>query len=412
MRNVPHIFSDRSDLAALEADQPDLVRGLKQIQIGKTEFRGTVHFCGLALVNQDSACVFVPRQSLTTDENRNLEVAKLTMRTLSRYGRDMTDRAGIASLAEGRSGLLATIEELASDFVQYGVYSERMRYSAKNSGKPSWSRTIVREQALIDSNGNIVYPNIRTTRSVDSHDALLARVQVAILTEIVSKHGWWLNKLTSREEKLKQYDLPNISRFLWARYLRLLLPQLYAVRAINLASLLIAYLDDNRGRTTGEFLFGVEDFHTIWEYMLRSVLSGVEHGWNARLPRPAYLRNNGEMDFQERGMQTDIVLRDGNALRIVDAKYYDAVGIGSTPSWPDIVKQFFYDLAMRSVVEKEEVTGCFVFPSLESTAGVYSKIEMRHRNSSLASDFPAIECRYLSVVDVMRAYVEGKKLVL
>ena len=409
---VPHIFSDRSDLTALETHQPDLVRGLKQLQIGKTDSRGTVHFCGLTRFDQDSACVFIPRQSKTEDENRNRDVAKLTMRTLSRYGREKVARSGIASLAEGQTGMLATIVELASDFVQYGIYSERTRYNTRNSGKPSWVRTIVREQAFVNPDGSVVYPNIRTTHVIDSHDALLTRVQVAILLEIASIHGWWLDELTGREEKLKQYASPNISRFLWARHLRLLLPQLYAARTINLANLLIGYLKDSRGRTTGKFLFGVEDFHTIWEHMLRSVLSGVEHGWNARLPRPAYIRRCGEVEIQERGMQTDIVLREGNILRIVDAKYYDAIGIGSTPTWPDIVKQFFYDLSLRSVANKEEVSGCFVFPSLEDNAGVYSKIEMRHRDLSSASDFPVIECHYLSIAAVMKAYVEGNEIVL
>ena len=409
---VPHIFLDRSNLTALEADQPDLVQGLKQLLIGKTDSRETVHFCGLAWVDQDSACMFIPRQSLTADETRNREIAKLTMQTLSRYGREMAERSGIAPLAEGQTGLLATIKELASDFLQYGIYSERMRYHTRDSGKPSWLRTVIREQAFVDPNGSVVYPNIRTTRSIDSHDTLLARVQVAILIEIASIHGWWLDGLTGREEKLKQYAPPNITRFLWARYLKLLLPQLYAVRALNLANLLIAYLEDSRGRRPGKFLFGVEDFHTIWEHMLRSILSGVDPGWNKRLPRPAYIRRSGEIDIQERGMQTDIVLRDGNMLRIADAKYYDAIGIGSTPAWPDIVKQFFYDLAVRSVVEEEEVSGCFVFPSLEDNVGVYSKIEMRHRDLSSVSDFPAIECHYLSIAEVMRAYVAGKNIAL
>ena len=409
---LPHIFSDRTNLTTLETHKPDLVQGLKQLQIGKTDSRGTVHFCGLTIVDQESACMFIPRQSLTADENRNQEVAKLTMRTLSRYGHEKEERSGIASLAEGQTGLLATIVELASDFVQYGIYSERSRYNTRNSGKPSWMRTIVREQAFVDPDGSVVYPNIRTTHSVDSHDALLTRVQVAVLLEIALIHGWWLDELTGREEKLKQYASPNISRFLWAQHLRLVLPQLYAARTINLAKLLIAYLEDSRGRTTGKFLFGIEDFHTVWEHMLRSVLSGVERGWNKRLPRPVYIRHSGKVDTQERGMQTDIVLRDGNTITIVDAKYYDAISIGTTPAWPDIVKQFFYDLAVQSVVEKEEVSGCFVFPSLENSSGVYSKIELRHRDSSLASGFPVVKCHYLSIAEVMRAYVEGKKIIL
>lgn len=408
----PHILQDRWNIAALEHDNPALAQELGRCKIGKKAGRSSVHFCGLAWAKHDSAFVFLPRKSLVDDEIENIETARLTMRALARYGQDMTDRIGVASGTEGDTGLLAIITELAKDFVQYGIFSERMRHSARNSGKPLWARTVVRETAFLGPDGTVVYPNIQTVRSKDSHDSLLARVQASVLLEIVRQHGWWLDGLAGREEELAQYNPPSLPRTLWVRHLKLLLPELYAVRAISLATTLISYLENNRERRDGEFHFGVEDFHFVWEYMLRQVLIGVESGWNSRLPRPAYERRNGGFDVQDRGLQTDIVLRDDFGLRIVDAKYYEATTVANSPAIPDILKQFFYEIAVTSVASGEEVGGCFVFPSLPHEAGTFTRILMRHRDGSAVATFPQVECHYMSTSTVMRAFVEGRKLTL
>jgi hypothetical protein len=413
LNTFPLIFQDRSSLSGLERDYPDVIKKLREFRLGKTGTKGTVHFCGLAWADNDTACVFAPRRSLSNDTAKNQALAKLTMRTLARYSRDMSDRLGVQEFGEGNTALLAVISELVADFVKYGIHAERVRYRTRNNGKPEWARTVIREMAMIGTDGNIVYPNIRTIRSVDSNDTLLAKVQAEILTEITLRHSWWLDGLKGREVQLKQYSSPETPRFLWAQHLRSLLPELFATRAINLTQMLIAYLDETKGRGDGDFLFGVEDFHTIWEHMLRKVLQGVDVGWNARLPRPAYVHTTtGKLDVQARGMQTDIVLRDANGLRVVDAKYYDALGPNSTPSWPDIVKQLFYDIALRSVASGESVSGCFVFPAPDGGGGKYSSVEMRHRNGTKAVEFPEINCYYISIMEVMSAYVGGRRITL
>lgn len=409
---LPHILEDRHPISLLERENPELLRRLASCKLGKTDNRLSIHFCGLAWVDHETAFVFLPRQSLSASAPENIATAQLTMRTLARFGQEMIDRTGIAADEEGQTGLLATIVELADDFVRYGVFAERMRHATRNTGKPHWARTIVREQAFMGANGSVAYPTIRTSRSRDSHDSLLARVQATVMLEIASSHGWWLEGIQERINELRGYDVPSLPRFMWPKRLRLLLPELYDVRVINLVNMLIAYLENDRNRVAGEVFFGVENFHTVWEYMLRRTLVGVEPDWNSRLPRPAYKRRDGLKEVQERGLQTDIVLRDESGLRIVDAKYYDATSIGNSPGILDIIKQFFYEIAVSSITADESVNGCFVFPALKEEDGPFLRVEMYHRDGSSAASFPNIECHYMNIRAVMTAFVLGKKIAL
>ncbi|MBJ6371791.1 LlaJI family restriction endonuclease [Sedimentitalea arenosa] len=413
MSAAPHILQDRTDFSQIADEHPELASELRSTRIGVKAGRSALQFCGLAGVSEERSFVFLPRKSYTGIAERDLITARLTMRALARFGRDMTDRLGVATGGEGDTGRLAVVADLAKDFLLYGIFSERSRHRSRTSGKPDWPRTVIREQSYVGSDGSVVYEDIRTTRTKDSHDSLLAQIQAAVLLEIARQHGWWIDGLIGRQDELKRYSQPRLPRTLWATHLRLLLPELYASRAIFLANGLISYLVNDSATRAGETYYGVEDFHTVWEHMLRQVLRGVEAGWNSRLPRPAYRRNDGGLSVQDRGLQTDIVLRDSSGtLHVVDAKYYDATYLGNAPGLPDIIKQFFYDIALSSVASGEAVKGCFVFPSRMGETAIFTTVEMYHRDGSIASGFPSIECHYLDMVSVLRAYTEGQKIAL
>ena len=409
----PHILQDRCSIAKLRYRNPELAQGLNRPQFGIKGGHETIQFCGMAHVEHDMSFVFLPRKAIVEDENENLVTAQLTMRTLARFGREIAARTGIAHGGDGETGLLAIIAELARDFIDHGVYSERIRFPSRNSGKPQWIKTVVRETAFIDADDNVVYPQIRTTRSQDSHENLLARVQASVLREIATHHAWWIEGLAARMDELRQFAAPSISRITWAQHLRLILPRLFASRAVRLATALIDYLERGSGRREGDVYFGVRDFHVVWEYMLRRVLKGVQPNWNSQLPRPGYHKRDGGIDVQSRGLRMDIVLKDSdNNLCVVDAKYYDADTVENAPGIPDLVKQFFYEIALKSVAKENVITGCFVFPCSTDNRGNYTSIRMHFRDNTLASHFPKIDCRYMSVSSVMRAFVEGRKIAL
>ena len=411
MPNDPRILQDRLPVKQLEEEFPHLVTELRRQDQGKTLHKQTVHFCGLACTSANESYVFLPRKARQNSALGDKRVAKKTMQVLARYGRETRDRTGLATSDDGDVGLISNIQDLADDFRLYGVFAERVRYATKNSGKSNWPRTVARELAMISDNGNIVYPNIRTSRTLNAHDSILASLQVAVLLELAEYHGWWLEGLQGREAELKTYPTPNFPRMLWSHKLRALLPNLFARRAIALTQSLISYLEEDPRQNDGIKLYGVEDFHTIWERMLREVILGVEQGWNHRLPKPAFTRaDSGQLLIQERGMQTDIVIRDGTTLKVLDAKYYDATTLSNSPSWPDIVKQLFYHVALASATDEDVRTGSFIFPSNNNGEGPFSRISVVDQNRDQAAGFPTINCVYLDIVGVMDAYITGAKI--
>jgi len=411
MPDEPRVLQDRVAVQYLEERYQKLTSELRRQDQGKTLQKETVHFCGLACTSSSESYVFAPRKTLGDSATENQRIARTTMRVLAKYGQDTRDRKGLSSAEDGNVGLISTVQDLADDFRRYGVFAERVRYATKNSGKANWPRTAARELAMVSGNGNIVYPNIRTSRTLNAHESVLARVQVAVLLEIAEHHGWWLDGLQGREAELKAYASPDFPRLLWPQKLRSLLPNLFAQRAIRLAHSLISYLDEDPRQNDGITMYGIDDFHAVWERMLREVLPGVEGGWNSRLPKPAFRQaSNGQLLVQERGMQTDIVIRDGTTLKVLDAKYYDATSLSNSPGWPDIVKQLFYHLALNSVTDDEVQTGSFVFPSQNHGEGPFTQVSIVGRDQAPVDGFPSINCIYLSAVEVMEAYLGKRKI--
>jgi len=412
MKTVSPIFlQDRTDLAQVALEYPDFVSDLSQSHFDILKGRPMLQFCGIVSIGDTQSFVVLPRKSFTGVPHQDLDTARLTMRVLTRFGRDMKDRLGASSGDSDVTSRLSLSHEIAVDFIQYGIFHQRTLRRARSSGKPNWINTISKETALFSADGTIVYPEIRTTRSRDSHDSLLTQVQVAVLLEISRLHGWWIDGLSGREDELSRFNLPHLARELWSTHLRLLLPELYASRAVTLANSLIAYLSNTSATSPGLNYYGIDDFHVVWEHMLRNVLRGVEAGWNSRLPRPAYFYADGSFAVQERGLQTDIVLRTASGdLYIIDAKYYDASAIGQVPGSSDIIKQLFYDLAVSSVTADLGVRNCFLFPSSRNESPTFTSIKMLHRDGSSASTFPIIDCFYLDIIEVMQAFSTGRKI--
>jgi hypothetical protein len=110
-------------------------------------------------------------------------------------------------------------------------------------------------------------------------------------------------------------------------------------------------------------------------------------------------------------MLTDTVLNTPVGYIIVDAKYYSATSATTVPGWPDIAKQMFYEMALRSVIGEEAcIRNYFVFPAPSLDATRYSRIEVRAKaDDATVAAFPQVECHYMPIDDVMSAYVERRR---
>lgn len=401
------IYHDRMAVALLKEKDESILNAFQKWRIGKVDSKERIHFCGLVRLQGGRTAVFLPRHL----DSSSTDSAKLTMEVLSRFGKDSLNRDFISDGDHGNSGVLAVIAKLATDFRQNGLFVERQRIQSRNSGKPDWKRTVVREQVISSPEFGDIYQNISTTKAVDSADTFIARVQAVVMTEIIDTHGWWLDGIKSRRSEFRWIPPPHQPRKLWPLLLVAALPRLYSKRSIFLATFLAHYLRETRESTIGDLVAGVEDFHTIWEVMLRRTLKHVENDWNERLPRAVYTPHLNDIRYApEKRMLTDIILQTTTGFTIVDAKYYDANSETTVPGWPDIAKQMLYETALRSVVgEMTPIKNCFAFPARTNAGGPYKSIEMRNTtNQEALHSFPSIECHYISIINVMRAYKEGR----
>ncbi len=408
---VLRIFEDRIPVNQLADSNPDVLEMLVGQDLGKTGVNHKIQYCGLAVDQSGVGSVFLPLKAYSGDREADLDTAKLTMKVLAKYGRDRPERVGADSEAGDTTSLLGLIVSLVQDYRDNGVYAERLRYRTRNAGKIDWKATVGREIALI-SGGEVVYTDFRTTSVSNSTELMLAQIQAAVLREIYETHDWWLNDASGSTRELRQYSLPSVSRGKWISSLKNVRTKLFSIRSVRLVGMLISYLEESARESTGAHLWGVENFHTIWEHMLRSVLCGYEAGWNSRLPKPYYIRADGTREQPQRGMQTDLVIRDGTRLIVADAKYYAATGLGSVPGWGDIVKQIYYKEALQKVEGTEkEIDNYFIFPKSEARSSHYITVEVCHsEDGGHEPVFPEVRCMYLNMQSVLKAYIAGEKM--
>lgn len=419
LSKAPIFHSDRDHITVLEAQASETLAAMQKWDVGRVFDGDRVSFCGLIHHPERGAYVFLPRPAKVESDVDNLTVATLMMKALARFGAETTKRKLEADGESGNPSALSVIRRLSDDFRDRGIFAERARSKTRNSGKPDWLRTLKRETTMPDRKGRPVFTDIRTSRPVSNNDVLLAQIQAAVMREIFAAHSWWLGGGSIGKHQLNACPRPPFPRELWARKLDALMPSLYSARALFLAAYLKHYLKETRASSDGTFIFGVNDFHTVWETILRETLvrspADTLKNWNEILPKPVYIRNDGAApEKRSRGMITDIILENDNNFIIVDAKYYAAQSAETAPGWPDIAKQMFYENALREVLKRTavapvEIRSVFVFPS-RTNEGPLARVVMQHLDGTpLSTDFPSILCAYVSISGALESYVSGAK---
>lgn len=398
-------YSDRTPVTHVAVSVIDTLR---EHGLGRTLEKATVHFCGMVVTPEGKTCMFLPRNIHAETEVN----ARLTMRSLAKFGAENSNRENLDSGSQMNTGYLATIANIAHDFRSNGLYLERTRKQTRNRGKIDWQRTIARESGAISEQGPI-YTDFITTVGSNNSANILADIQALAIKEIASIHGWWIPDISSRKgEILNMNALVKDSRRHLIKQLEKNLASLFSIRAIRLSNWLIAYLKQDRGASTGAYIFGVHDFHSVWEVMLRSTLAHVEQGWNSKLARPAYWTKSGDVsEAANRGLRTDIIVRHKTGHAVIDAKYYTASHASNAPSIGDFAKQILYETVLREELgENDTIRNMFVFPAPANGEGPLSEMFMLKRDGLTAMSIPTVECKYLSVSQVMQAYCQNQTL--
>ena len=409
----PTICADGVDGLALRKFGPEIHQALLEAGRGKIPEKKNVQFCGLLRFG-NKAAMFVPKMSLVGDQAQRLECATLTMQTLAKYGREHRDEKGEEASDFDGATSVSVVKFLADDFAQHGLFVDRVREASRNGGKVDWTKTLSRKLPFLTEEDVLVFSKLSQTTNQNRTHGNLSRIQASVLSEIETQHGWWLAGLARQKALLARAPKSTVSSSLWIDQLQVELNTLYSQRSIDLARALIDYLENLKSQKLGRQVFGVENFHSIWELMLQRVIEGVDQSILKDFPKPIYrLRGSSGNEKREDGMRPDMIVRQGTRLHVIDAKYYGATTGAKAPGWSDIVKQLVYDQALGTIIKDgEDVKNWFLFPWKQNGSGPLSHMELVQDNDEKEPFFPEIRCGYLSVKDVMKAYLLNGKISL
>jgi len=412
MSQTLKVFLDRSPSAILPKD---LSAHLSSLQLIEDSF-GIVSFCGMLMLN-NQVSIFLPRSSVyeTMTRTEKIEIASTTLKAVEKYGRAKATKVELRDENDGAVGLsqLSLIRGILEDFVKYGIYTRRKVIRSINNAKPDWSRTISRSIAAVGKGGVPVYLDIHCLNKRTFTDSEVSAIHAHIVRNLDQNFSWLL---TGREgllaPELNDYPEPLTANAYQIYVLQRELQQTYAERDIRLLKLLINYLNEEQGTKESKFIAGLKSFHFAWEFMLKQVLYNVIEV-NSLLPAPCYIDRTGKvLSANEKSMRTDIVVHDSatETYSVLDAKYYAATYPENAPGWGDLVKQFFYAKALKSLHPEATIKNIFVFPG---TASYLKQARVRNRSKSnadfLDDEFAPVECIYVCPIEVLKHYASGRK---
>lgn len=404
-----HLFEDRQSI--VKAMPKKLVQNLNKqgLLYGNGQ---KVMFCGLINFD-DQIAVFLPRNSdyVEVDESSTKKVCATLLKALKRYLDDKDNAISADELVdEGIHGqkYLGLIFALFEDYFNNGLFTRRVSERKVNSGKVDWNLTIKQSIPYMSGDSSVYLELAGCIKRVYSN-CETAKIHAEVLCNLDQKVGWLINDddgaiikqlidvpVSSMDNDAKLYHLNNE------------LTRVYSDRDIYLIKQLISYLKLESMSQKSDFSIGVKRFEGMWEHMLSKTLKNV-FPINKKLAKPVY-KINGELKLASRkGQRTDIVLRDPDTgdFTVIDAKYYSAKSIETAPGWPDLVKQFFYAKAVKSIYPENNVSNMFIFPGgkgLIDSAHMTETKRVEINEADLLDEYPAISCIYLKPQEVITQF--------
>ncbi|KPZ61459.1 LlaJI family restriction endonuclease [Pseudoalteromonas sp. S327] len=405
-----YLFEDRQSI--VKAMPKKLVQNLNKqgLLYGNGQ---KVMFCGLINFD-DQIAVFLPRNSdyVEIDESSTKKVCATLLKALKRYLDDKDNAISADELVdEGIHGqeYLGLIFALFEDYFNNGLFTRRVSERKVNSGKVDWNRTI-KQSIPYTSGDSPVYLELAGSIKRVYSNCETAKIHAEVLRNLDQKVGWLINDDDGAITK-QLIDVPTSLMGNDAKiyHLNNELTRAYSDRDIYLIKQLISYLKLESMSQKSDFSIGVKRFEGMWEHMLSKTLKNI-FPINKKLAKPVY-KINGELKLASRkGQRTDIVLRDPYTedFTVIDAKYYAAKSLETAPGWPDLVKQFFYAKAVKSIYPDNNVSNMFIFPGNNGPIESAYMAEPNMKNileEDLLDDYPVIICSFIEPLEVIKSFV-------
>ena len=247
------------------------------------------------------------------------------------------------------------------NFLANGYYTEKdIEYKQSDRGKISWKRTIQKIKPVVDD-GNIVYLDFITKRSITKSD-IITKIHEYCVYESFSKLGWlYLNSnYVPRKPSIK------FNKKMFISVLNDALKNTFNNnKKLLFSSMLEIIKQADEKADFPDSSYGVTRFEHVWENLIDYVF-GVDNK-NDYFPHGHYtIIKNGSIT-ESSALEPDTIMKVGDRLFILDAKYYK-YGIISNPAFlpptSSIHKQITYGdyVFTNRFADADKIYNAFILP--------------------------------------------------
>lgn len=354
-----HCFIEEKEALLLDTTIPEYL--IENGYCIKNEQEVVFKICGFYIAKNDFF-IILPKgvnSSLIDTPSTNSYLHTLVVnliKSLQRYYNEDVNRELENTFCQNSSTNfpLEPLLEILDDYINNGeLINYKTTYSKSNIGRINWKKTINKCSPYMVNN-QLVYLDFIIQKNKIDLENIIYKIYKSTLEKAVSYLGWMFNIDISIEEDSLNHDYQEIINIL-----NIQLQSVYTDRELRIYKALLSYykgIEDNKStaRDTDSIFFFSSHFHTVWEKICHTLLKG-EALEKYNIPRPYW--KIGESEKQYTKQIPDILFTHDSDLYIVDAKYYSLTKL---PGWPDLVKQFFYNLTLTQYRNK---TNIFILPS-------------------------------------------------
>lgn len=325
-------------------------------------------FVGLRIFNNEIEFHYPQTYHITFDDDKELrkEIVSI-LRTVSLAKTLSTDKSSYNS--KHKNQYIFPIKSflwIINDYLTYGRYENReLVYEHGIKGKVNWKKTMRSNPAI--SCGNIIYTDIISERK-NHKDNLLTEIYFFCVQKAIDSIGWLYNIKFSSDGK-DYYKLFNKKKYINVinDELSHSFDDLKKIRLNNMKNI-IQGLDESMINSK-DIIFGVDSYDYVYEKMIDSMFSKLsgedkkKFNPNAKWSLLYPIRK----DVDSTNLRPDTILKNGEDLYILDAKYY-RYGVTFKPSdlpeTTSIQKQITYGEYVKQAKEGKfkNIYSAFIMP--------------------------------------------------
>lgn len=398
---------ESKDGSLLPGDNPELSLFMENAGLLSDKIEGKVSFCGVICLG-NRLYSFLPKTFRSTYDPRSN--ARLLVSSIRQYARNRGNTLSVdadpSEKIRGTSPLIAI--EILEDYMKYGLYRNTDPETRKSqSGKITWPQVIKKFLPHIREDGIPVYPDLLVRKINYFASNEVTAIHAAVVAILDPLFSWYLDKdATGVAPELTGATMPYPAVKSIA-VLKRELAAVFADREIRLIRNLVMFLENiSISPQDNKVVTGICNFEHVWEDICSVLCKNQAEEISPYIPVPAYIHADGKIERSSSNKQRmDIILREGDKLAVLDAKYYDFKS--TKPAWADLVKQFYYATTLAAVFPEKKIYNRFVVPAPEHANRPEKAVVIDRKETVLSVPFGEIGIIYLDIEKAMSDYASG-----